>query len=461
MYIFYFVFLRISPIPDIKFLGKMYIMSEYRKYIELIQKTVDIIRVSLNQVCYIVPQIVILSKYFKIEFYYMVDGLKYYNDSCLLELKKYDLIKIDESNLFYTTIEEFVKDAKSASKTGKRVIYFSNVLREVYGLDISKDKDITDITNITFDCCHGIDEEGFITHRKTNENIVNYAVFRACSFEDKSRKLIEDIYKIDRTKKTILFQDTINTFFHRLDPKDTDLRKIQDKMIDDLIILKEKYNVIIRSHPLYYRSILEKNPAISTRLMENFILDFTQISLYDLYNNADIIISNRTTSSGYQALFKPDTNIIMIDMDHTVRNKARAHRTEYVQKNTNSLIEELMAKKLIIGESHVITGFENKSDLVEMVKQIDDNNFKISDEMKKNRVEFIREKYDIDIDIDIDADTDEKYELLFLMYVLSQTIYGREIFQEMYDMLVEFVPRSTLDKFKINLLNRYGNKIKK
>lgn len=439
----------------------MYIMSEYCKYIELVQKTVDIIRVSLNQVCYIVPQIVILSKYFKIEFYYMTDGLKYYNDSCLLELKKYDLIKIDESNLFYTTIEEFVKDAKSASKTGKRVIYFSNVLREVYGLDISKDKDITDITNITFDCCHGIDEEGFITHRKINENIVNYAVFRACSFEDKSRKLIEDIYKIDRTKKTILFQDTINTFFHRLDPKDTDLRKIQDKMIDDLIILKEKYNVIIRSHPLYYRSILEKNPAISTRLMENFIIDFTQISLYDLYNNADIIISNRTTSSGYQALFKPDTNIIMIDMDHTVRNKGLAHRTEYVQKNTNSSIEELMAKKMIVGESHLITGFENKSDLVAMVRQIEDNNFKISDEMKKNRVEFIREKYDIDMGIDIDADTDEKYELLFLMYVLSQTLYGREIFQEMYDILVEFVPRSTLDKFRINLLNRYGNKIKK
>lgn len=373
---------------------------------DIISNNVKIIRIPLDQMCYIVPIIVLLNRDFNIELYYITDGRYEYNESCLRDLLKYGLDKIIRITL-KDYVSMLIRDSEDES-----IIYF--------GMPYSMKGTYKFQKNITFYCSHGIDEEAYILHKRRLEGIIDTVILTSTRYI--STDIIKKEYDLDPNKKTILFQDTTNTFFHILDRKDLVLLSYQNRLIDDLIKLKKDYNVIIRFHPQYYHGVLLGEESVCERVRKEFTISYTQMSLIDLYDISDIIISTRYTSSGYQSLFMENKNIIMIDLDLSARKKGYLHRCSFVEQITNQDLINHMDNENIIGHQHVFTEFEDKINILSFIEKI--NNEDHSDKMNKRR-QFIKKVYNLDPD---HYQHDDNNIYLLYMYLLCQTSVGRKMF---------------------------------
>lgn len=389
-----------------------------------------IVRVSLNQICYMVTPIVILAKHYPIEFYEITNGNKSYNGVNKIEFEKYGMIK---NNLYKMTIEDFTKKAINDYKKYKDDIIYI-VIRKDW---VFKGIPTHIYNNITFTCAHGIDEESYVKVKKFSENIKDFVIYRAVS--GISKDLIKNIYKLDDKKKTILFQDSVNSFFFsRYHQRDAILIDYQNRMIDDLIKLKDDYNVIIRFHPMFYHGMFLGHDSVAKRVHENFIVDFTQLSLKDLYDISDVVISSRYTSSGYQSILEVNKKMIIIDMDLDTRKKCIFHKHWIVREKTNQEIKRMIENEEIFNGNIGMVGNEKNIDLYKYITKgtIDDN-------VIQNRKEFLKLNFDID-----DNDFDDNDEIYFLIYVLSQTNHN---YQHLLNKLIN-PSKSKIEKF-LSIIN--------
>lgn len=360
----------------------------------LLTTHVKIIRVPLNNMCYIIPPIYVLSKYFIIEYYYITDDHKYLNESCYQNL--IDLGMVSSSNIFYVTKSEFVNLMITTVETNITSILYYVSLRHSYMYSNTISCNI--MNKICFSISHGVDEESFLSTNIYKESILDYYLLRAITFSGTPNdSLFEHIYNIDKNKKTIILEDTSFTFCHSLPKDDLLLLQYQNNLIDQLVELKSTYNVVIRFHPQYHHMFLNNGSPIADKIFKNFIISFTQIPLYDQYNKSDIIIFHRCTSSGYQVLFNLNVNMICIDLDFDNRKHSRLHKLSYVSKMTNNDISHLISQKNILHDELIFLQNENDLNLLNIINHIEHNNFSVCDTIKKKRAEHIKKCFNFDI----------------------------------------------------------------
>jgi hypothetical protein len=191
---------------------------------------------------------------------------------------------------------------------------------------------------------------------KIVNHFLNYKINNIISFEKKSY-IFKNIYNIDSNKKTIIFSDNYLTPF--LTSKDIDSYEeyICNKIINILIELKNNFNVIVRLHP-FNEDGIKLNKEYPDILFEHFIIDFTPFELSVLYNNCDIVISNRYTSSGFESLFY-NCKTIFIDYNFDKRIFSN-----YLTNYTNKIFEYLLTKNYIINNSIIPVIQEDNFDLI-------------------------------------------------------------------------------------------------
>lgn len=373
--------------------------EHYGKRLESIIKKQLKLRVSLNQYCYIITILIAMSRYIDLEFYYITDGDKSFVEANYIELKKYNMF--DEKNMFFMTLDDFASMVLRDFKLYKQaILYYVIDHNRVFGNKVS----IGIAENFRINCGHGIDEEAYLLKKFYCNNRNDYFLYKEVSNISTVNgiDLIDDIYRIDKSKKTILVQDSINSFFfciydERVTPT---LVKYQNRIINQLIKLKEKYNIIIRFHPQYYHGWIVGNNSVSTHVLRNFIVDYTQLSLHDLYKKSDIVITSRYTSSGFQALFELNKNMILIDNDIDTRQTNHYVKHWTVNNLKNNTLRTLMDENKIANESIAVISREDVVDLVEIVSSMEQNNFQISGKMIEDRKKFLVDKFNVDVDED-------------------------------------------------------------
>lgn len=243
------------------------------------------------------------------------------------------------------------------------------ILDESYEVKIDK-------INILENEGHGIDEEGTIytyimNNFSINDNFLEhvsnnkYKSGGIITCLDKKLNILRNIYKIDSNKKTIIFFDNYLCPF--LTNKDADENpfgyKVCNRIIDQLIELKQEYNIILRFHP-FNEFGTKVGIEFPNNLIENFILDFTPFELSVLYEIADIVISNRYTSSGLESIFSKCSNIIFIDYDFNQRKLPN----NYIKSLTNELFEPLLNSGYIINNSMIPIIREDCINLIDIIK---------------------------------------------------------------------------------------------
>lgn len=391
---------------------------------QILNKHIKKIRVNMNQICYIVTPIHLLSLFFDIEFYYIIDGLTYYNEINKIEFNKYNLIT--ENNIFYVLSKDFCKMVMDDYITyDNSILYYKTSDYNVFFNLINYDM----IHKISFTVEHGVDEESYVLRKVWTENIKDYTLYKAISNANISNNLVDTIYKIDKTKKTILFQDSISSsFFSPFCNDSIKLIEFQTRLANDLIKLKDKYNIIIRFHPQTYNGYYLNEPCVADIILQNFIIDFTQISLLDLHNYVDIIVSARYTSSGYQSLFLLNKNMIIIDMDLDVRKTCGFAKYWLVTDRTNQDITNMMDNDEILNNKLVVIGQENSISIYDEVEKIENNNFEINNEIIKKRIDFINDKFKFKENEMFD-DYDKIYFILFILEQIKDDIFTKLIEQ--------------------------------
>jgi len=416
-------------------------------FVQTIKNAVKIIKVPLNQFCYIVPIVIKLSLFIRIEYYYISDDYAYLNEPCYKNFVAHNMIQDD--NLFYVTKKEFTNMITIDSEEKGSILYYISVHSAMY-LPI-----INIIKSISFTVSHGIDEETFLKHDTFNQNVVDYHIFRAQS--DVKSDMFNKIYAIDKTKKTILFEDTSFTFCHVLQENDHVLKKYQNMMFNHLIKLKSQYNVVIRFHPQYFEFLEHGHDPICKIIKDNFIVSYIQIPLLDQYNNADIIIFNRCTSSGYQSLLCLDKNMICIDMDLDSRKTAKLHGYWLIHERNNKYVEDRIANKRIMNNDIAIIGSEKDINICEIVENIEKNNYVIDEKMLDERQKFLQKNFDIDVKIDTNDENSLKF---FLTYVLAQVSLHHETVTNLIKIMAMDISEIQLKKVIHCIETRTKNKFK-
>ena len=255
-----------------------------------------ILHISLCQLCYIVPMIIKLQKYFIIKYYYIMNNQAMKSSLNLLELTR------QKVNLDYFTVctqQEFnnIVRSKLNSKELFLIISFMSVFDNTYN-------NIKEIEKIKFSFGHGVDEETIILNQKHN-NAQTELLLNASLHSNIYKTQLLNIYKLDPNKKTIvIFETTSLWIFKRNSLSELILQKYQDELLDVLIDLKNKYNIIIRSHPQDYNAThCTGISSYAKRVLTNFITEYMPIPIFNFYEIADFIISSRFSASGYQSLF--------------------------------------------------------------------------------------------------------------------------------------------------------------
>ena len=213
---------------------------------------------------------------------------------------------------------------------------------------------------------HGIDEEECIISllsedRKSftiNQSLLTF--HQTIVNREQNKHLFNKIYHIDTTKPTIIFSDGYNcpfiiTYITEYETKQA------DHLLDVLIKLKEKYNVVIRFHP-FMETGYKLSKQFPDKLVQNFIVDFTPFNNYFLYTQTEVLITTRYTSSGYQALFSDLAKIVFLDFDYDRRKYKYA--PTYLSKINNSMFETWMNDKEIISNHHINVISETQLDLL-------------------------------------------------------------------------------------------------
>jgi hypothetical protein len=240
---------------------------------------------------------------------------------------------------------------------------------------------------------HGIDEEMIILNKKNNNNnnLINLQL-NASLYSPKYKEIINNIYKLDSTKRTLVFFETTSIWiFKRFSPVETDLIKIQNNIIETLLELKKEYNIILRFHPQDSYTIFANSIGLNhctESVIDNFIVDYTQIPVFNLYEIADVIITSRFSASGYQSLFIKDKNVIFLESDFETRKKYT--KDGFIHTHSSNNLELLKSNNKIVSNKEVPIVHENKFVYIFDALKID------SKKLELNKDIFIKKIYGID-----------------------------------------------------------------
>jgi hypothetical protein len=181
---------------------------------------------------------------------------------------------------------------------------------------------------------------------------------------EKKINIFKSIYNININKKTIIFCDNYLLPFLTIKDIGSYEEYICFKIINLLINLKKNFNVVVRFHPLNENGI-KQNKEFPDILFNNFIIDFTPFELGVLYNNCDILISNRYTSCGYESIFY-DCKTFFIDYNFDKRKQ----KPSYLEDFTNKIFDELLATNYIVNNSIIKVVYEDNLDINDILELI-------------------------------------------------------------------------------------------
>ncbi|ARF10342.1 hypothetical protein Hokovirus_1_221 [Hokovirus HKV1] len=320
------------------------------------------LHVPLSQMCYIVPMVNKLRLYLEIEYYYIIGKSTSMCNVNLLELNRLNLIN---NNLHIMTQKEFNNFVDNTNDLFLLTSY-STVFNGTY----SK---LQEIEKKKFAFGHGVDEEVNIL----NKHHINAKVelFINANLHDKIyTNYIKQIYNIQPNKKTIVFFETTSLWiFKNFGNNEYLLSNIQTSIINTLIKLKEKYNIILRSHPQDYIGYLNSGQiSMPNIITENFKIEFMPIPVFNFYEVADIIITSRFTGSGYQSLFVKDKQVIILESDFNIRKTLT--RDQFIHSHTNENIEDLKKNNKIINDSSTYILYETEFDKIyDIINNIENN----------------------------------------------------------------------------------------
>jgi hypothetical protein len=314
------------------------------------------LHVSLCQMSYIIPIIYKLSKYFNIILYFVINKHTTRSTINLLELNKlvmnYKLITVNQEE-FTNIFINIIKDDN---------IFFITSWNNIFNDTLQQDKKYM---NFIITYSHGLDEEYIINNDfNKKKNPLSELKLNATLYDNYYNKIIEEIYKLDKNKKTIVFFETTSIWiFKKFADHEFYMNKYQENITNILIDLSNTYNIILRAHPQdYYGYVFTGRKHFTDKIKNNFITNYTQIPVFNLYNIADIIITSRFSASGYQALFIKDKPVIILETDIDKRKSCMNKKDDFLESYTNNMIEELKLENKIINNNHCYILYENNFD---------------------------------------------------------------------------------------------------
>jgi hypothetical protein len=325
------------------------------------------LHVSLAQQSYIVPILNKLKNYFNIRLYFIFGKYPIKSSINLLELEK---LKMVNNNLIIMTQKQF--NIYVNQNLSSDDLYFITSYKDVFEdtlQDIS-----SEIYNKTLSYTHGIDEEIIIMGKPQKSNLSKQIELNFLLYSPEYKSIIYDIYKIDTTKKTVVFFETTSIWiFKKFSPKEIELQQMQKKILECLVELKKMYNIILRFHPQdYYGYMVSGINHCSSIVNNHFIVDYTPIPVANFYEIADVVITSRFSSSGYQALFAKNKNMIILESDFDLRKK---YTSDYfIHSHSNGKIEAMKENGSILSDkqTHILyeNNFEQIYDILENIEII-------------------------------------------------------------------------------------------
>lgn len=338
-------------------------------------KQTSVLHIPLCQMNYIVPVINKLKDYFECQFYFIANQYSLKSSINMIELQKINIpttIKIITQEQLNALINTCVIKNEPCFMTSTTDV-LDNTMN--YNNNIKK---------IHLSFSHGIDEE-LIVNGKNHRNPLSELKLNACLYSTIYKNMITEIYKIDENKKTIVFFDTTSIWlFKKFGSTEIKLSQCQNNLLDVLIKLKDKYNIILRFHPQdYYGFISSGKYHCSDKVLEHFIVDYTPMPVFNFYEMADIIIGSRFSASGYQSLFVKNKNFILLETDFKTRQLYG--KDSFIRSHNNNKINELKLNGKILSENEVYILHENNpNDLVKIIDDIELNNYECKTEFEKD-----------------------------------------------------------------------------
>lgn len=347
-----------------------------------------ILHVCLSQLCYIVPVILALNKYFDIFLYFILEKSVFKSSLNLLELNR---IKFEIKNIEIFTPDQYINFLNSKLPNKELMIIPNNNLINS-NLESLNLENLDQLHKLKLTLGHGVDEETIIMGKKHNK-AKSELFLNACLYSHIYKKMINDIYNLDPNKKTIvIFETTSLWIFKRFSSNEKKIIEYQNNIVDILIDLKKKYNIILRSHPQdYYEYFNSGKVLCCDKIKENFKIDYIPIPVFNFYEIGDIIISSRFSSSGYQALFVKNKNYIILEHDFDSRKLCSTDI--FLNTHSNTKIEELKKNNVIANSFITPILYENNFDQIYVLL---DNIEKQIDSYEQNKDEFTKNIFNIE-----------------------------------------------------------------
>ncbi len=147
---------------------------------------------------------------------------------------------------------------------------------------------------------HGVDEDLLFNYNIKFSDFERPISFIFSRFN--SHKMDWSFLGLDKKKKTLVYMSTVGES-EFLDEHSG----LQEKVISQLIRLKSKYNIVVRPHPLL-------SPLLVNELKKDFFVVSVEQSqgFAPLYEIADLIIGNPTSSTTTAATSKPELPIVIL-----------------------------------------------------------------------------------------------------------------------------------------------------
>jgi len=203
---------------------------------------------------------------------------------------------------------------------------------------------------------HGIDEEEVIIGLSQGQPIrseISHLLDFHRKVVDRERQedLFREIYQLDRTKPILIFSDGLNIPLLKIYGEEYEAQ-VADQLLDQLIQLKEKYQVVLRFHP-FQEMGFKMSQQYPTKLLENFMVSFTPFNSFLLYQMAEAIVTTRYTSSGFQSLFSGLEKVVLIDFDLDQRKKNSQLLPGYFQQFSNADFQQWQEEGSIVSKQMV------------------------------------------------------------------------------------------------------------
>ena len=296
-----------------------------------------------------------------------------YKVSYVLHTEIEEYFKNNVNHIFLNYTHE-LNSSKNVIQYPKNIKHLTLDEAKVQNVNILKD------TNLWLrQVGHGYDEESIIlfygeNHIKKNikELIVQYINSRQkinlnkldnIENLDKKMAIFKSIYNLDKNKETILYLDNfLYPFIKNRNPNCVYDNSITNKIITQLIQLKQKYNVVIRFHPFNEYGI-KVNKEFPQLLLDNFLIDFTPFETAVMYKMSNIVISNRYTSTGLESVFF-DCKSLFIEYDF---DKRKFPQSVHLHKYTNAIFGSLLNSGYIVNGSIIPVIKEDELNLIDII----------------------------------------------------------------------------------------------